>query len=158
MYSEKTSQQAYLSSMFLSENSRVKLNKLLNWIKEKQSKCFSSNFQSKITNFSQAENTALAKRLGFPGSHIAYFFSFLFYLFIYFFAAIYGIFIYLFFNFIFKLYNIVLVLPNIEMNPPKVYLCSPSWTLLPPPSSLPIPSLWVVPVHQPQASSIVHWT
>ena len=30
--------------------------------------------------------------------------------------------------------------------------------LSPPPSSLPIPSLWVVPVHQPQASSIVHWT
>ena len=29
--------------------------------------------------------------------------------------------------------------------------------LNPPPSSLPIPSLWVVPVHQPQASSIVHW-
>ena len=29
-----------------------------------------------------------------------------------------------------------------------------------PPSSLPIPSLWVVPVYQPQASSIVHrtWT
>ena len=29
-----------------------------------------------------------------------------------------------------------------------------------PPSSLPVPSLWVVPVHQPQASSIVHrtWT
>ena len=29
-----------------------------------------------------------------------------------------------------------------------------------PPSSLPIPSLWAVPVHQPQASSIVHrtWT
>ena len=36
--------------------------------------------------------------------------------------------------FIFKLYNIVLVLPNMEMNPPQVYLCSPSWTLLPPPS------------------------
>ena len=34
----------------------------------------------------------------------------------------------------FKLYNIVLVLPNIEMNPPQVYMCSPSWTLLPPPS------------------------
>ena len=32
--------------------------------------------------------------------------------------------------------------------------------LNPPPSSLPIPSLWVLPVHQPQASSIVHrtWT
>ena len=30
----------------------------------------------------------------------------------------------------------------------------------PPPSSFPIPSLWVVPVHQPQASSIMHrtWT
>ena len=30
--------------------------------------------------------------------------------------------------------------------------------LNPPPSSLPVPSLWVVPVHQPQASSIIHWT
>ena len=32
--------------------------------------------------------------------------------------------------------------------------------VIPPPSSLSIPSLWVVPVHQPQASSIVHriWT
>ena len=30
--------------------------------------------------------------------------------------------------------------------------------LNPPSSSLPIPSLWVVPVHQPQASSIVHRT
>ena len=32
--------------------------------------------------------------------------------------------------------------------------------LNPPPSSLPIPSLWIVPVHQPQASSILHrtWT
>ena len=32
--------------------------------------------------------------------------------------------------------------------------------LNPPPSPLPIPSLWVIPVHQPQASSIVHrtWT
>ena len=37
-------------------------------------------------------------------------------------------------TFFFKLYIIVLVLPNIEMNPPQVYMCSPSWTLLPPPS------------------------
>ena len=41
------------------------------------------------------------------------------------------------FYFIFKLYNIVLVLPNIEMNLPQVYPCSPSWTLLPPPSPYP---------------------
>ena len=39
-----------------------------------------------------------------------------------------------FFFFIFKLYIIVLVLPNIKMNPPQVYICSPPWTLLPPPS------------------------
>ena len=30
--------------------------------------------------------------------------------------------------------------------------------LNPSPSSLPVPSLWVVPVHQPQASSIMHQT
>ena len=40
----------------------------------------------------------------------------------------------LFFFFFFKLDIIVLVLPNIKMNPPQVYMCSPSWTLLPPPS------------------------
>ena len=38
------------------------------------------------------------------------------------------------FYFIFKLYIIVLILPNIKVNPPQVYMCSPSWTLLPPPS------------------------
>ena len=114
-----------------------------------------------------------------------------------------------------------MVLPYIKINPPQVYMCSPSWTLLPPPSpyhpsgssqctspklpvsctepglvihflydiihvlmpfsqiipppqllclllfspilnppptSLPIPSLWVIPVHQPQASYILHQT
>ena len=39
-----------------------------------------------------------------------------------------------FFFLIFKIYNIVLVLPYIEMNLPQVYMCSPSWTLLSPPS------------------------
>jgi len=72
-------------------------------------------------------------------------------------ACVSSLFFLFLFYFIFKLYNIVLVLPNIEMNPPQVYMCSPPWTLLPPPSPYP---LWVVPVHQPQASSIVHptWT
>ena len=40
----------------------------------------------------------------------------------------------------------------INMNLPRVYTCSPSWT------SLPLPSLWVIPVHQPQASCIMHLT
>ena len=43
--------------------------------------------------------------------------------------------LYVFFLFFFfKFYTIVLVLPYINMNPPQVYTCSPSWTLLPPPS------------------------
>ena len=54
------------------------------------------------------------------------------------------------------LHNTVLVLPYINMNLPRVYTCSPSWT--PPSTSLPIPSLWVISVHQPQASCIMHQT
>ena len=42
--------------------------------------------------------------------------------------------IFFLFYFIFRLYITVLVLPNIKMNLPQVYMCSPSWTLLPPPS------------------------
>ena len=30
--------------------------------------------------------------------------------------------------------------------------------LNPPPTSLPMSSLWLIPVHQPQASCILHWT
>ena len=69
-----------------------------------------------------------------------------------------NLFFYIFIYFFFLLYNIVLVLPYIIMNPPWVYMCSPSWT--PSPTSLPIPSLWVIPVHQPQASCVLHrtWT
>ena len=44
------------------------------------------------------------------------------------------IFLFFKFYFIFKLYIIVLVLTNIKMNPSQVDTCSPSWTLLPPPS------------------------
>ena len=46
-----------------------------------------------------------------------------------------------------------MVLPYINMNPPWVYTCSRSWT--PPPTSFPVPSLWVIPVHQPRASCIM---
>ena len=53
------------------------------------------------------------------------------------------------FYFIFKLYIIVLVLPNIKVNLPQVYMCSPSQTLLPPPSPYhpPGPSQCTSPKH-----------
>ena len=40
-------------------------------------------------------------------------------------------------------------IPYIHMNQPCIYMCSLSWT--PPPTSLLIPPLWVIPVHQPLA-------
>ena len=64
---------------------------------------------------------------------------------------------YFFILFYFLTYNIVFVWPYITMNPPQVYTCYPSWTLFPPPSPC-HPSVWVVPVHQPESSRIVHWT
>src|SRR5574341_43077 len=69
-----------------------------------------------------------------------YFFFYFFFFFLRWKSIFIFIFFYLFFflffqfYFIFKLYIIVLVLPNIKMNPPQVYMCSPSRTLLPPPS------------------------
>ena len=50
------------------------------------------------------------------------------------FSFFFHFYLFILFYFIFKLYIIVLVLPNIKMNQPQVYMCSPSWTLLPPPS------------------------
>ena len=59
-----------------------------------------------------------------------YFFLWLLYFFLFYFILL----LFFKFYFIFKLYITVLVLPNIKMNPPQVYMCSPYWTLLPPPS------------------------
>ena len=60
------------------------------------------------------------------------------------------------FYFIFKLYNISFAKYRNE-SASGIHVFP---ILNPPPSSLPIPSLWVVPVQQPQASSIVlrTWT
>ena len=59
--------------------------------------------------------------------------SYVMLIFFFFFSLSFFFFFFLFF-FIFKLYITVLDLPNIKINPPQVYMCSPSWTLLPPPS------------------------
>ena len=55
------------------------------------------------------------------------------------------------------LYNIVVVLPYIDMDPHRC-TCVPHPE--PPLTSLPNPSLWAIPVHQPRASCIMHrtWT
>ena len=63
-----------------------------------------------------------------------------------------------FFNYYYFKFTILYWFCHIKMNPPWVYTCSPSW---PPPTSHPIPSLWVIPVQQQlQASCILHstWT
>ena len=51
-----------------------------------------------------------------------------------------------------------MVLPYTDLNPPGVYMSPPSWTPLPPPTALRIPSPWVIPVHQPRAPCIMHQT
>ena len=64
---------------------------------------------------------------------------------------------FLFFNFILFLnFTILYWFCQISKWIHHRYTCVPH----PEPSSLPIPSLWVVPLHRPQASSIVHrtWT
>ena len=47
-------------------------------------------------------------------------------------------------------------LPYIDMNQPRVFMCPP--VLNPPPITLPILSLTVIPVHQPRAPCLMHWT
>ena len=59
-----------------------------------------------------------------------------------------------FFNFILFNFTILYWFCHISKWICHRYTCVPQ----PEPSSLPIPSFWVVPVHHPQASSIVHWT
>ena len=66
--------------------------------------------------------------------------------------------IYIFFNFIFLILQYCIGFAiNQNESTTGIHVFP---ILNPPPSSLPIPSLWAVPVHQPQASSFVHrtWT
>ena len=94
----------------------------LSWkVKEVAYKVIYKNILSKCYTHTHTHIVHFNKRLFFPfpkPTDFSFFFFFNFFK----------------FYFIFKLYKIVLVLPNIEMNPPQVYMCSPSWTLLPPPS------------------------
>ena len=70
----------------------------------------------------------------FPGASCVFLFMIYFLFFSFFFFFVFLFLFFFKFYFIFKLYITVLVLPNIKMNPPQVYMCSPSRTLLPPPS------------------------
>ena len=67
---------------------------------------------------------------------------------------------YNFFNFILFNFTILYWFCHISKWICHRYTCvpHPEPSSLLPPSSLPIPSFWVVPVHQPQASIIVHQT
>ena len=65
-----------------------------------------------------------------------------------------AVFIIIYLYFFILLYNTVLVLPYTDMNQPRVYNEFP--ILNPPPTSHSISSLWIIPVHQPQASCILY--
>ena len=47
-------------------------------------------------------------------------------------------------------------LPHINTNQPRTHMCPP--ILNPPPTSLPNPTLWVVPEHQLWVRCFMHWT
>ena len=116
------------------------------WVAERFKCCFvqPGNLKSLLVYWSRGGDWEWGRMPEMPS--FLFFIYFFFsvddiYLFIYLFIFMYEtigfcVCVVFFFNFIlfFKLYIIVLVLPNIKMNPPQVHMCSPSCTLLPPPS------------------------